>query len=120
VISPPIGDVPSSWRPTRAQLNVAVAVAMVLIGGLSVVRVIFDQRVLTANDFTQDYVSAQAWLRGDDPYAPTAVLIERSLGGSTGYYTFIERGQRNPHPPALIVLTVPFSFCRTRWPAPSG
>jgi hypothetical protein len=59
------------------------------------------------NDFTQDYVAARALAHGDEPYAPTDVLVRRYIPHAD---FSPPAGQRDPHPPPLILLLAPLSF----------
>src|SRR2546421_666038 len=57
-----------------------------------------------AADFSQDYLSARAWNDGIDPYTDTSTLVDRYFGTRSGYYDLLPAGQKNPHPPAFILL----------------
>ena len=75
---------------------------------------------LTSNDFTPDYVSAKAWMKGSEPYQTVPELIGRYLGLKTPYFDISPPDQINSHPPILVVLTAPFALlpfraARTLW-----
>jgi len=58
-----------------------------------------------AEDYIQDYCSAQAWLKGEDPYQD--LLEMRRTSGFDGPGNIVAY---NPHPPLAVLLTVPFSY----------
>jgi hypothetical protein len=82
-----------------------------ILGGLLVVP-LWSSRGF-GDDLVQDYVSARAWLRGEDPYQDLQPLRE-TIGRPQ--YT-MPRVPHNPHPPLGILLAAPvagFSF-ETAW-----
>ena len=85
---------------------IAVAVSVVRIAGYTS---FLDRTEVVDSDFPQDYVSAREWIEGGDPYAPMAELTHKHLGPGSDTRLGYEAGQRNPHPPALIVVQTPLS-----------
>lgn len=72
-----------------------------LLGGLLVVP-LWSSRGL-GDDLVQDYVSARAWLRGEDPYQDL-----QPMRGAVGRPQYTEpRVPHNPHPPLGILMAVP-------------
>jgi hypothetical protein len=64
----------------------------------------------TVNDFTGDFVSAKAFIRGGDPYAQTRQLARRyAIGPSNIKLPLGDPHIRNPHPPAYIMLLTPLA-----------
>jgi len=75
---------------------------------------------LTGNDYAPDYISARAWLDGDDPYAQLSPFYEKYFGADDPAIPYARIQGRNPHPPALILLQAPlshagFKTARTVW-----
>jgi hypothetical protein len=69
-------------------------------------------------DFGADYISARAWVRGDNPYDPLPELAERHLDVSLR--TNMSAEWRNPHMPVQILATaptaeLPFSTAKNMW-----
>lgn len=78
-----------------------------------------DPPTLTENDLAPDYVSAREWREGGDPYGLLIPMFERVIGPNDLAHHF-EPNQRNAHPPALLLFTVPltlvgFSTARLIW-----
>lgn len=61
------------------------------------------------SDLTQEYVSAKAWRDGKDPYAPKKDLNARYIGAEARFLYEPEPDERNPHPPAFILLFAPLT-----------
>lgn len=81
---------------------------------LSLVRVVgyasfTDPPAVTENDYSPDYVSAREWRAGGDPYTPLTALNTKYFGPDDASVRQYEPGQRNPHPPSLILLYAPLS-----------
>lgn len=68
-----------------------------------------DPPFRTDSDLSADYVSAKEWRAGRDSYAPLHDLNVRYFGEEDANRIGYESTQRNPHPPALILLHAPFS-----------
>lgn len=60
-------------------------------------------------DFLVDYASARALADGVDPYAISGGLIDRIGGPEWPVPT------ANPHPPTMVLLTLPFALVRYEW-----
>jgi glycosyl transferase family 87 len=87
--------------PVRITLGALIVLAAITVG-------VHMRSTAPHNDFTQDYVAARALTHGDEPYAPTDVLVRRYMGPRTDFSP--PPGQRDPHPPPLILLLAPLSF----------
>lgn len=68
---------------------------------------------LTADDFTQDFVSAKAWRAGQDPYGLQRVQGPRLIDSPIDV-TSLRPGHRNPHTPAEFVLVAPLTSLKYR------
>src|SRR5580704_2612942 len=84
--------------------------SLLMIAGLAIAFTLGSgDRRAAARDLRQDYTSARAWLDGDSAYRPLSELFDR--------YGFPPAAPDvmvlyNPHPPAAILLTVPFALTR--------
>ena len=58
------------------------------------------------DDLVQDYLSARAWLRGEDPYQDLVEMRRREGFPPNGG----EPLHHNPHPPLAVLLTAPFAW----------
>lgn len=85
--------------------------ALVLVGLWRVwgYRVFIEPPYLTDSDLTPDYVAAQEWTAGRDPYGLLRPLVTERFGPSDPSLRQMEPGQRNAHPPVLILLHAPAS-----------
>ncbi|HLW17332.1 MAG TPA: glycosyltransferase family 87 protein [Actinomycetota bacterium] len=92
--------------PSGPILRVAI-VALLSLAAITVV--VHLSSTSARNDFTQDYVAARALVHGGEPYAPTQELVHRYMGRRADFYSGVS-GQRDPHPPPLILLLAPLSF----------
>jgi hypothetical protein len=86
----------------------------VVVVALSIVRIVgytafLERREIFDSDFPADYVSAREWREGGDPYAPIPDLTRKHLGPGSDTRLGYEAGQRNPHPPALVVIQAPLA-----------
>jgi len=100
-----------------------LAIVAVILGLLSVasrLAFIYSPRGIT-NDFTQDYVSARAWMDGLDPYGDTTQLVNRYFGPNSPYDAIDKYGQGGtPHPPTMIIAVralagLPYKAARVCW-----
>jgi hypothetical protein len=66
-------------------------------------------RQAAARDLPQDYASARAWLDGASAYQPLSELFDRYGFPPPAPDVMV---RYNPHPPAAILLTVPFALTR--------
>jgi hypothetical protein len=80
-----------------------------LLGGLLIVP-LWSSRGL-GDDLVQDYVSARAWLAGEDPYQDLQPM--REAIGRPQYTT--PRVPHNPHPPLGILLAAPLAGLPFEW-----
>lgn len=98
-----VGGSPGLWRILGGVVIVATLVRLI---GFTA---FLDRKEIIDSDFPQDYVAAREWRAGGDPYAPLSELTEKYLGPGSDTRLGYEAGQRNPHPPALILFLAPFS-----------
>jgi glycosyl transferase family 87 len=91
---------------SRARITLMLVLAALSLLRIASYRQYTEAPYRTANDFTPDYVSAQEWMAGSDPYAPLGGLYEKHFD-TTGLS--VEADQLNPHPPILIVLAAPLA-----------
>jgi len=101
--------------PSVAARRIAAA-AFIVLGVSSVVtRVDFrpehdasPEAGAITDDFLFDYLSARAWRTGLEPYDETGTLRTLLLPDRPDLSA--PAGQRNPHPPVMVLLVVPLSF----------
>ena len=79
----------------------------------------FQNDDLVADDFTQDFVSAEAWAAGEDPYGLQRVQGPRLIDAPISVDS-LRREHRNPHAPAQFLLlapltALPYRAARTIW-----
>jgi hypothetical protein len=87
--------------PVQVMCVLVVGVALATVGARAA-------QTSARNDFTQDYVAARAFLYGLDPYENTKALADKFLGSNADLYDDAAT-QRNPHPPAHVLLVVPLA-----------
>jgi Glycosyltransferase family 87 len=96
----------------RLILGIAfVFIVIVAVRGLATSWTNFDQPRRTVNDFTGDYLSARAFVKGGNAYGQTKVLASHYLVDLKKVkLPFGDPLARNPHPPAYVMLLAPFAF----------
>lgn len=79
--------------------------------GVAVAWTYSDQPRRTINDFTGDYVSARAFIKGGNAYGETRALADRYLLDPRNVRLPLgDPHVRNPHPPAYIMLLAPLAM----------
>lgn len=111
-----MGETPSArarWLLGSRQKMAVGVVALLLAGaaaaGLaSAIDRLASEGPLINNDFAQDYISAEAWLAGRDPYELQVALGDRYRDATPEGAERVRTA--NPHPPAHMILVIPFAL----------